>query len=120
MQLEFRGLGDNEAIIEREEWRQVAGFPRYEVSSMGRFRNRATGLYLGGTTSNNGYVHIGLVTNGRQITKLAHRLVAETWLQKPSPSHCDVNHKNKTRADNRLSNLEWATRSHNSKHSKQR
>jgi hypothetical protein len=35
----------------------------------------------------------------------------------PSPNHCDVNHVNKARSDNRISNLQWDARSQNSKHS---
>ena len=118
MQTEFRFNDDGTVTAETEEWRTVPGFLRYEVSSMGRFRNRATGQYLGGTTVHNGYLHIGLIRNGHQETKLAHRLVAEAFLEKPSPNHSDVNHKNKVRTDNRSSNLEWCTRSHNSRHAK--
>ena len=66
----------------------------------------------------NGYLHIGLLRDGKQVPKLAHRLIAETFLFKPSEKHNDVNHKNKNRADNRVSNLEWLTRSDNSKHAK--
>ena len=116
MQLEF--LTAPPAQITSESWLTVVGFPRYEVSSLGRFRNKATGYYLGGTTVHNGYLHIGLIRDGRQITKLAHRLVAETFLTKPSPLHNDVNHRNKVRTDNRSENLEWLTRSANSKHAK--
>ena len=94
----------------------MAGFPRYECSTLGRFRSKASGKYLSGTIAFNGYQHIGLFSQGTQITKLAHRLIAETWLEKPSPRHSDVNHKNKARSDNRASNLEWSTRSYNSKH----
>ena len=109
---------DNSTTVTTEEWRIAPGFPRYEVSNMGRFRNTATGKYLTGSVANNGYIHIGLVTSGKQIFKLAHRLVAEAFLEQPSPKHSDVNHKNKVRSDNRDSNLEWSTRSHNSKHAK--
>jgi hypothetical protein len=107
-------------LVTSESWLTVSGFPRYEVSSLGRFRNKATGQYLGGSTVHNGYLHIGLIRDGRQITKLAHRLVAETFLVKPSPLHNDVNHQNKVRTDNRVQNLEWMTRSANSKHAKSR
>ena len=71
-----------------------------------------------GTLSNNGYRHIGLMKEGKQVTKLAHRLVAETWLEPESEKHVVVNHRNRKRDDNRVSNLEWATRSWNAKHSK--
>ena len=56
--------------------------------------------------------------NGKQITKLSHRIIAETFLPKPSDKHEVVNHKDHNRTNNRIDNLEWATRSHNAKHSK--
>lgn len=117
MQLEFLTAPPSPSLSE-ELWLTVSGFPRYEVSSLGRFRNKATGRYLGGTATHNGYLHIGLFRDGRQVTKLAHRLVAETFLVKPSPTHNDVNHRNKIRTDNRSQNLEWLTRSANSKHAR--
>jgi hypothetical protein len=45
-----------------------------------------------------------------------HRLVAETYLEKPSDAHVEVNHKNFNKMDNRLENLEWVTSSGNRKH----
>jgi len=120
MQLELKLSDGQTAIIETEEWKEVVGFPLYDVSTLGRFRRRSNGLFITGTIANNGYRHIGLMRDGRQITKLAHRLIAETFLEQPSPAHSDVNHQNKQRADNRVSNLEWMTRSQNSRHSKQK
>lgn len=49
-------------------------------------------------------------------TVYVHRLVAETYLNKPSENHNEVNHKNLNKTDNRLENLEWVTRSENRKH----
>lgn len=120
MQLDLFPTPDGHTLIELEEWRAVAGFPRYECSNLGRFRRKVDCCYLRGTIAFNGYAHIGLMRDGKQITKLAHRLIAETWLVQPTPAHSDVNHRNKARADNRVSNLEWATRSMNSKHAHQK
>ena len=120
MQFEMRLFEDGHVEGATEEWREVAGFAGYECSTMGRFRKKRTGQYLGGTTVHNGYLHIGLFRNGAQVTKLAHRLIAETWLEKASEKHNDVNHRNKVRTDNRASNLEWATRSQNSKHARKK
>lgn len=110
----------SEVVVEgfdaQEEWRSVTGFVRYEVSSMGRFRRKATGTILVGHNAWTGYNHIGLLRDGKQIFKLSHRLVAEAFLVKPSEKHEVVNHKNKVRNDNRVSNLEWFTRSQNAKH----
>jgi hypothetical protein len=117
MQTEFKLFDDGKiTVASSEEWKAVAGFPRYECSTFGRFRNCKTGRYLGGTYVHNGYLHVGPVRDGKQVPQLAHRLIAQTFLEPPSAAHCVVNHKNKNRSDNRLSNLEWATRSYNAKH----
>lgn len=118
MQLELFVVSNSEFVLESEEWKRIPDFPRYEVSSLGRFRNIATGQYLRCHVSDDGYCHIGLTRDGHQYPKLAHRIVALTFLEAASSEHRDVNHKNKVRTDNRLSNLEWVTRSYNSKHAR--
>ena len=119
MQTEFKLFDDGETTVAAtEEWRRVPGFLRYECSSLGRFRSVISGKYLAGTLAHNGYLHTGLFRDGKQVWQLAHRLIALAFLEPPSAAHCVVNHRNKVRGDNRLSNLEWATRSHNAKHAK--
>lgn len=119
MQTEFRFI-DGGMVADAEEWKVIKKFPDYECSTLGRFRSLKTGKYLRGTVAHNGYVHIGLIREKRQHSKLAHRLIVSTFLEQPSPAHCVVNHKNKSRGDNRLSNIEWCTRSDNAKHAKQK
>ena len=116
MQFELFRNADDSLTVDADEWRQLARFPRYDVSTMGRFRRRSTMRIVTGTLAHNGYVHIGLIVDGKQRWALAHRLVAETFLEPPTEKQTDVNHRNKVRADNRLSNLEWVTRSQNMRH----
>ncbi len=117
MQMEMFG---SEVVVEgfdaQEEWRSVTGFVRYEVSSMGRFRRKATGRIISGSSSQNGYRNIGMVKDGKFCMKYAHRLVAMAFLERPSENHTHVNHRNKDKQDNRVSNLEWVTPSQNQKH----
>ena len=101
------------ACDEQETWRPVEWAPGYEVSSLGRFRHCVRGT-LNGTVANNGYQHVGFMVDGRQLIRLAHRVVAGAFLPNPR-RHPVVNHKNGDRLDNRVSNIEWASRSHNSK-----
>ena len=63
----------------------------------------------------NGYRIIKLYKNNKKrYTYSVHRLVAETFIEKPSYAEC-VNHINGNKLDNRVENLEWCTYSHNNK-----
>jgi hypothetical protein len=83
---------------------------------MGRIRNRGTGRILAGQIAHNGYIHLTLTRDGKPFTQLAHRVIAETFLEPASPQHNEVNHLNRVRTDNRVSNLEWTTRKLNQLH----
>lgn len=86
------------------------GYPDYSVSSLGRVRNEKTGNILeDGHTS--GYRSVSLVDEtGYRTTDYVHRLVLRTFKgEAPSPD-MTVDHINRDRLDNRLSNLQWATR----------
>lgn len=62
----------------------------------------------------NGYLYVNLRKDGESIDSTVHRLIAKTFLN--VVKGMDVNHINGNRTDNRLVNLEIATRSHNSLH----
>lgn len=62
-----------------------------------------------------GYQTVQLCYQGRERTKLVHRLVAEAFISNPMQKP-DVNHINSTPSDNRVENLEWCTPLENSQH----
>lgn len=111
-----------------EVWKPVPGFEgRYEVSNLGRFRGlprplvykdgrRGTlpGGPLKGARNADGYVLLSLDTKTK---KLAHRIVAEAFLG-PQEYRRTVNHKDGDKANNRVSNLEWATYGENNAHAR--
>lgn len=60
----------------------------------------------------NGYENIKLCKNNVTKTFLVHRLVAQAFI--PNPDNLpEVNHRDKNRHNNCVSNLEWCTRKQN-------
>ena len=109
----------------KEEWRPVKGFEGYyEVSNLGRVRSLdrvdsvgrvRIGKILKQSAKNNGYMHLVLSANGIKKNAHAHRLVAQAFIPNPL-NKMDVNHIDGDKTNNKVDNLEWATRSENQKH----
>lgn len=70
---------------------------------------------LGTKINRLGYKEVALSKNGKTKTFLLHRLIALHFVENPNNYPC-VNHKNGIKCDNRIENLEWCTRSYNTKH----
>ncbi len=63
----------------------------------------------------NGYHRIALSIDSKKRNWSVHRLVAMAFIPNPE-SKREINHINGIKNDNRVENLEWCTRSENSKH----
>ena len=88
---------------------------RYAVDTEGNVYSYRSGRNLKPQKQWAGY---RLVSLGKNRSFAVHRLVAKAWLKQPSDKH-EVNHKNGIKHDNRVSNLEWVTKSENLKHARQ-
>lgn len=103
----------------KEVWKPIKDFPSYEVSNLGRIRNKNTHRIKATAKDNDGYLKTTLIiaANGHKVykRKTVHRLVAEAFLGGKHPD-LQVNHKNGHKGDNRINNLEWVTSSENVKH----
>ena len=99
--------------MEIEEWRSLAafGFTNYAVSSYGRIMNLSRYCVLHGS-DHGGYIRVGLFdTEGKQKMRLIHVLVASAFYGVQEGKVVD--HINRVRSDNRLSNLRWVSNSIN-------
>jgi hypothetical protein len=99
--------------------KDIAGYEgQYAITKDGRVWSHKRQSFLRTQTMKTGYLRVGLRdTNDGQARKmfLVHRLVALTYIENQEKK-LEVNHLNGTRYDNRVENLEWATRSENNLH----
>lgn len=103
--------------LEQEIWRDIDGFPGYQVSNLGRIRSclkkQGEWRIMSPCITNDGYERVSLRTGIRKSKSLSvHRLVAKTFV----PGYREglqVNHKDENTQNNRADNLEWVTQYEN-------
>lgn len=100
---------------EDEEWRDIVGYPNYQVSNFGRVWSLKTNQFLKPNTDRDGYQQVALWIHNRPSTKKVHRLVTEAFLPRRVNAN-QVNHDDGDKSYNDLRNLAWVTRSENTKH----
>ena len=104
-------------ISEQEQWKPIAGFEEYQVSSFGNVKSAERLVWNGKgyvhkpemilkqARSHKGYPIVYLSHNNRQKTVPVHRLVASAFIPNPFGKP-QVNHINGDKCDNRIKNLE--------------
>lgn len=120
-----------------EIWKEIPGFPNYEISnksnvkSIARIKYKIYGGKYNGLVvpqsypekiltprlNNAGYYGVHLYHKGKMQTFSIHRLVALAFLPNPENKQT-INHKDGNKQNNDLSNLEWATVLENITHAK--
>lgn len=100
-----------------ENWTQVPGCPRYQVSDRGRVTSDRLGVMreIARTPDKNGYLSVKFSTAGGQKTWRLARLV---WVAFGGdiPPNIQVNHIDGVKTNNALTNLELVTAAENQRH----
>ena len=102
-------------------WKDIKNFEGlYQVSDEGQVRR----LLKGGRTKpvknrpSYNYYTVSLSSKCIKKTLAVHRIVAETFLEKPEWAE-EVNHKDGNKLNNRVDNLEWVTQKQNAYHARE-
>lgn len=91
-------------FLEGEVWKTIPREPGFEVSNLGRVRNKLTKvLHRGTLLRNKGYASVSILNKNYMV----HRLVLEAFEPTENSDDLSVDHINGMRADNRLENLRW-------------
>lgn len=104
----------------KEIWKKIKKLP-YEISNYGKIRRAESynstyvGKVLKQSLDRDGYLKVILYKNGKMKTIKIHRLVAEAFLG-PCPDGKEVNHIDGNKENPHVDNLEYVTKSENSKH----
>lgn len=104
------------------DWRDIKGYEGlYQVNQFGQVkslkRKWASGKILTPVNSARGYNQVSLYKDKKPKAFLVHRLVAEAFI--PNPDNFDtVDHIDHNKKNNNVLNLQWLSRSDNSKRPK--
>jgi len=93
-------------------WKNIIGFPKYEINTEGRVWSWHRLKYLKPEKPKSGYLRVVLCNNGKLKHKFIHRLVLEAFVGL-CPKGKECRHLDGNRLNNNLDNLQWGTRSDN-------
>lgn len=96
--------------------KKIYDYDNYYIFDNGQIYNKKRKNFLKHIENLKGYCYVTLCKNSKKKNYYVHVIVAEHFIEKKKDCTFQVNHINKIRNDNRLSNLEIVTRSENMIH----
>lgn len=98
-----------------EKWKDVKD-TNYQVSNLGKVRNKSNGYVIKQQLSHRGYWLVRIKDkNGKKRSFSVHRLVAIAFVSNPK-AYSEINHIDGDKSNNNRSNLQWCTRGQNIQH----
>lgn len=96
-----------------ETWKQVIGYDMYQVSNLGRIRNKNTGKVLKPAYQPSGYTIVCLRKDGKNNTEPVRRIVMNAFNPIDNSNKYDIIHIDNDKTNNTVDNLKWVTRKYN-------
>ena len=110
---ETKLIGEGQALILGFDFEYVVT-NKGEIISYARYHNK--NMVMKQHKGKDGYMNIGLIKNGKSTAHRVHRIVACAFIPNPDNKPY-INHKDGTRDNNCVDNLEWCTQKENVEHS---
>lgn len=100
-----------------EKWVKIDEYPEYEASDNGNIRRIGSDSYIKPVPNSSGYATVTLMRDGQKHTKYVHDIVGRLFCSGYKPG-LSVNHRDRNRLNNVVSNLEWIALEDNKGHGK--
>ena len=98
---------------------EIAGFENYLIYEDGLIYGKKRDNFLKCRIGKDGYTRIDLSKDGKRYHMLLHRLLALTYIENPN-NYPVVDHIDRNKQNNDLSNLRWGTSSDNNRNKSMR
>lgn len=107
---EFSSRGQNiSKDLKDEVWITTYIDKNFEVSNLGRIRNKKTKVLHQGSLTKDGYCQVSILNKNYKV----HRIVLQSFNPMENFEELTVDHINGIRSDNKLENLRWETNENN-------
>ena len=96
-----------------EEFKLIIDFPSYQISNKGTIKNIQRGTIVKPSKAASGYYYFQVLKNGKKHNLYIHKLIGEYFIPNLD-NKTIVDHIDRNRTNNDISNLRWASKSENS------
>jgi len=100
-------------LLEGEEFKPINNYPKYFVSNCGRVYSTKSQRFIGSINKKIGYITVSLTKGKITKTTYIHALVMEHFGPEKPEGEFEIDHQDKNKENNNISNLRWLSHQDN-------